>query len=76
MARSKKSVGEKAAETTTAFSPIVGVHRSELVKSLGVVLKQAALNPVNFGQHFINYGKDMIDVVKGTSEYAPHAKDR
>ncbi|WP_262696227.1 alpha/beta fold hydrolase [Kordiimonas aquimaris] len=76
MARSKKSVGEKAAETTTAFSPIVGVHRSELVKSLGVVLKQAALNPVNFGQHFLNYGKDMVDVVKGTSEYAPHAKDR
>lgn len=76
MARSKKSIGEKAAETTTAFNPIVGVHRSELVKSLGVVLKQAALNPKNFGQHFLNYGKDMVDVVKGTSEYAPHAKDR
>lgn len=76
MVSSKKNIGEKAAETTTAFSPIVGVHRSELVKSLGVVLKQAALNPVNFGQHFLNYGKDMVDVVRGTSEYAPHAKDR
>ena len=76
MARSKKTIAERAAETTTAFSPIVGVHRSELVKSLGVVLKEAALNPKNFGQHFLNYSKDIIDVVKGSSEYAPHAKDR
>lgn len=76
MARSKKSIGERAAETTTAFSPIVGVHRSELVKSLGIVLKQAAMNPATFGQHFLNYGKDMVDIVKGDSEYAPHAKDR
>lgn len=76
MARSKKSVGERAAEATTAFSPIVGVHRSELVKSLGVVIKQAATNPVNFGQHFLNYGKDMVDIIKGDSEYTPHAKDR
>jgi polyhydroxyalkanoate synthase len=76
MVNSKKKIGEAAAETTTAFNPIVGVHRSELVKSLGVVLKHAALNPVSFGQHFLNYSKDIVDVVKGSSEYAPHAKDR
>lgn len=76
MPRTKKEIGDSAAENTTAFNPIVGVHRSELIKSLGVVLKEAALNPKNFGQHFLNYGKDMVDIVKGTSEYAPHAKDR
>lgn len=76
MVRSKKNIGEAAAETTTAFNPIVGVHRSELVKSLGVVLKHAALNPASFGQHFLNYSKDIVDVIKGSSEYAPNAKDR
>jgi len=76
MARTTKNLGEKAAEATTAFNPIVGVQRSELIKSLGVVLKQAALNPINFGQHFFNYSKDMLDIVKGSSDYTPHAKDR
>ena len=76
MAQTDKDTGEIAAETTTAFSPIVGVHRSELVKSLGVVIKQAALDPLRFGKHFLNYGKDMIDVIKGDSEYAPAPKDR
>ncbi len=76
MARSKRTIGEMAAETTTAFSPIVGVHRSELVRSLGVVIKQAALNPLTFGQHFLNYSKDIKDIIVGKSEYAPHAKDR
>ncbi len=76
MARTNQDTAELAAENTTAFNPIVGVHRSELVKSLGIVLKQAALNPITFGQHFLNYGKDMLDVVKGSSEYAPDPKDR
>lgn len=76
MARSKKKLGEAAAEATTAFNPLVGVHRSELVKSLGVVVKQAALNPKNFGQHFLNYSKDMVDIVRGKSEYEPDARDR
>jgi polyhydroxyalkanoate synthase len=76
MAPTKKKIGEAAAETTTAFNPIVGVHRSELVKSLGIVLKQAALNPVTFGQHFLNYSKDIVDIARGKSEYTPHAKDR
>lgn len=76
MAGSKKKLGEAAAEATTAFNPIVGVHRSELVKSLGIVLKQAALNPTNFGQHFLNYSKDMVDIVRGNSDYEANAKDR
>ncbi|UTW54786.1 alpha/beta fold hydrolase [Kordiimonas sp. SCSIO 12610] len=76
MAPTKKKIGETAAETTTAFNPIVGVHRSELIKSLGIVLKQAALNPVTFGQHFLNYSKDIVDIARGKSEYAPNAKDR
>ncbi len=76
MPSTKKKIGEAAAETTTAFNPIVGVHRSELIKSLGVVLKQAALNPVTFGQHFLNYSKDIVDIARGKSEYTPHAKDR
>ena len=76
MARQKSKLGEMAAETTTAFSPIVGVHRSELVRSLGTVFKQAALDPLALGQHLLNYGRDIKDIIIGKSEYAPHAKDR
>jgi poly[(R)-3-hydroxyalkanoate] polymerase subunit PhaC len=76
MARSKRTIGDMAAETTTAFSPIVGVHRSELVRSLGVVVRQAALDPLKLGKHFFNYSKDIKDIIVGKSDYAPHAKDR
>ena len=76
MARQKSKIGEMAAETTTAFSPIVGVHRSELVRSLGTVIRQAALDPRAFAHHLMNYGKDIKDIIVGTSEYTPHAKDR
>ena len=76
MSKRKTALGDKAAETTTAFNPIVGVHRSELVRSLGMVIRQAALNPVVAGQHFLNYSKDIMDIIRGASDYAPHAKDR
>ena len=76
MSRSKSKLSDAAAEATTAFSPIIGIHRSELVRSLGVVLKQAALNPFVLGGHFLNYSKDIKDVIIGKSEYAPHPKDR
>ncbi|PCI59058.1 MAG: class II poly(R)-hydroxyalkanoic acid synthase [Kordiimonadales bacterium] len=76
MSRSKSKLSDAAAEATTAFSPIIGIHRSELVRSLGVVLKQAALNPLTLGGHFLNYSKDIKDVIVGKSEYEPHPKDR
>lgn len=72
----KKTIGNTAAETTTAFSPIVGVHKNELIRSLGSLIKQASLNPATFGKHFFNYSKDILDIVKGDSEYEANPKDR
>lgn len=77
MARSKKdTIADQAAETTNALSPIVGVHRSELLNSFGTFFKTAAMSPMTFSAHMLNYSKDMWDIVKGDSEMAPENKDR
>ncbi len=76
MAKSKKRVASQAAESTTAFNPIVGLQRSDLVKSFGTFLVKAASNPKSFGSHVVTYSKDLIEIAKGQSDYAPDPKDR
>jgi polyhydroxyalkanoate synthase len=76
MSRSNDEIGQRAAETPTALNPIIGVRRSELLKSLGVVIGHAAKQPAPFAKHLVNYGKDLVDILKGESEIAPDKKDR
>ena len=76
MAQSKEQVGKKAAETPTAVNALVGVRRSDFVKSLGVLVKTAARQPKPFAKHLGNYGKELIEIAKGTSELTPNSRDR
>jgi len=76
MSKSSDELGEQAAETPTALNPIIGVRRSELLKSLGVLIGNAAKQPAPFTKHLANYGKDLVEIVKGESEIAPDRKDR
>ncbi|WP_371396514.1 alpha/beta fold hydrolase [Fretibacter rubidus] len=76
MALTPESVGQKASETPTAVNSLVGFRRGEVVKSIGLLAGYAAKQPRPFAKHLRNYGKEMLEIAKGTSELAPHAKDR
>jgi len=76
MAPKKETVGEKAAETTTAVNSVVGFQRSEIIKSLGMMAGYVAKQPKPFAKHLKNYAGEILDIAKGTSELAPHPKDR
>jgi len=76
MAIKKEKVAEQAAETTTAVNSLVGFRRSEVVKSLGIMAGYIAKQPKPFAKHVGAYGKELLDIVKGDSELAPHPKDR
>ena len=76
MAHKQDAVGKKAAETTTAVNSVVGFRRSEVVKSLGMMAGYVAKQPKPFAKHHKNYAGEILEIAKGTSELAPHAKDR
>ena len=76
MAQSPDKIGMKAAQTTTAVNSIVGVRRSDFVKSLGILVKTAARQPVPFAKHIGQYGKELVEIAKGSSELAPEPRDR
>lgn len=76
MSKNSDELGEKAADTPTALNPIIGIRRSELLKSLGVLVGNAARQPAPFAKHLGAYGKEVFDIVRGKSEIAPDRKDR
>ena len=76
MAQSPDKIGKKAAETTTAVNTLVGVRRSDFVKSLGVLVKTAAKQPKPFAKHLGQYGKELVEIAKGNSELEPDRRDR
>jgi len=76
MAQSPDKIGKKAAETTTAVNTLVGLRRSDFVKSLGILVKTAAKQPKPFAKHLGQYGKELVEIAKGTSELEPERRDR
>ena len=76
MAIKKETVGQKAAESTTAINTLVGFRRSEVIKSLGLMAGYAAKQPKPFAKHLKNYASEMLEIAKGNSELAPDKRDR
>lgn len=67
---------EDAAETTNALNPIVGLNREELIAAVGTMLSSTARRPAKTAKHALNYGREVVDIVRGKSEREPHPKDR
>ncbi len=76
MTKTSDELGSTAADAPTALNPMIGVRSAELVKSLGVILGHAARQPAPFATHLTQYGRDLIEILKGDSAIAPDAKDR
>ncbi|NNE57472.1 MAG: alpha/beta fold hydrolase [Hellea sp.] len=76
MAKTPEEIGKEAAKTTTAVNTLVGLRRSDFVKSLGILVKTAAKQPKPFAKHLGQYGKELVEIAKGNSEIAPDSRDR
>ena len=74
--RTEPRIERQAAESTNALNALVGFRRSEMLKSLGMMAGYAARQPVPFAKHLSNYVGEMASVLAGTSELAPHPRDR
>ena len=76
MARKKKTIGQKAAQSTTAVNSLVGFRRSEVIKSLGIMAGYAVKQPKPLAKHLKNYAGEMLEIAKGSSELTPDKRDR
>lgn len=76
MPRTPDEVAREAAKSTTAVNSLVGVRRGDFIKSFGILVSQAAKQPVPVARHMRNYGKELLKIAKGESEIKPDRKDR
>jgi len=76
MNQNKEEIGKQAAQTTTAFNPIVGAQFSELLRSAAYVTGQAARNPRIVGGHVLGFLKQASKIIVGNSDLEPDPKDR
>jgi len=76
MNQNKEEIGKQAAQTTTAFNPIVGAQFSELLRSAAYVTGQAARNPRIVGGHVLGFLKQASKIIIGSSDLEPDPKDR
>ena len=72
----KQEIGKRAAETTTAFNPVVGAQFSELIKSAAHVAGQATRNPLVVGRHTLGFLQNAASIVRGKSDLSPNPRDR
>jgi polyhydroxyalkanoate synthase len=72
----KHEIATIAAQTTTAFNPVVGAQFSELVKSAAHVAGRAAFHPGVVSRQVFGFLQDASRIIRGNSELRPHPKDR
>jgi polyhydroxyalkanoate synthase len=76
MAIKKHEIGSRAAETTTAFNPVVGAQFSELIKSAAHVAGQATRHPFTVGRHIFGFLHNSSRIIRGKSDLHPNPRDR
>ena len=76
MAKQTENLEKKAAESPTVANNMVGVKRTELLKSVGALVGQAVKQPAPLAKNLGAYGKELGKIIKGTSELAPERRDK
>lgn len=76
MAKQTENLEKKAAESPTVVNNMIGVRRTGLAKSLGVLVGHAVKQPKPFAKNLAKYGKEIGSIVRGTSELAPDRRDK
>ncbi|MEL7189846.1 MAG: alpha/beta fold hydrolase [Pseudomonadota bacterium] len=76
MAQSKVTLENEAAQSTSALGPLVGVAREDFVSAVAVLLRETASDPARMMRHAQAMTEDMVKIVTGKSDLAPHPKDK
>lgn len=76
MVKQIEDLEKKAADSPTSINTLIGVNRSEIVKSLGVLVGHAVRQPKPLAKNLAKYGKELTQIVQGKSELAPERRDR
>ena len=66
----------EAAQSTTALGPLVGLAREDFMGAIALLLRETASDPQRTMKHAQEMGQDMIKIMTGQSDLAPHPKDK
>ena len=66
----------KAAESTIALGPLVGLAREDFVGAIGLLLRETASDPARNMRHAKKFGEDLVRIMTGKSELAPDPRDK
>ena len=67
---------DEAAQYTSALGPLVGLTREDIFGAVAVMLRESASDPQRIMKHSQSLGMDMVKIMTGKSEIAPHPKDK
>ena len=67
---------DEAAQSTSALGPLIGLTREDIIGAVAVLLRETASDPQRLMKHSQAMGDDMVKIMTGKSELAPHPKDR
>ncbi len=67
---------DEAAQSTSALGPLVGLTREDIFGAVAVLLRETASDPQRLVKHGQAMGEDMVKIMTGQSELAPHPKDK
>ncbi|QYJ06273.1 PHA/PHB synthase family protein [Qipengyuania flava] len=67
---------DEAAQHTSALGPLVGLTREDIFGAVAVMLRETASDPQRLMKHGQAVGEDMIKIMTGKSDLAPHPKDK
>jgi polyhydroxyalkanoate synthase len=66
----------EAAQSTAALGPLIGIAREDLVGAVAVLLRESASDPKRMMKHAQSMTEDMVKIMTGKSDIAPHPKDK
>ena len=67
---------DEAAQNTSALGPLVGLTREDIFGAVAVLLRETASDPARMMRHSQAMGQDMMKIMTGQSELAPHPGDK
>ncbi|MEM6476658.1 MAG: alpha/beta fold hydrolase [Pseudomonadota bacterium] len=76
MADQTVKLENEAAQSTNALGPLIGVAREDFVSAVALLLRESASDPNRVARHAKTFTDDMVKIMTGKSDLAPHPKDK
>ncbi|MDY7098035.1 MAG: alpha/beta fold hydrolase [Pseudomonadota bacterium] len=76
MADGTVKLENEAAQSTNALGPLIGVAREDFVSAVALLLRETASDPGRVFKHAKSMTDDMVKIMTGKSDLAPHPKDK